>query len=466
LPRADIDIALAALQAEGFAMRGRFTSSTPGEDEWSERRLLARVHRYTVKRLRAEIQPIEARDFLRFLFEWQRVVPEGRMEGPDAVGAILGQLEGFEAPASAWETEILPTRISEYEPAWLDEQCLAGRFVWSRLAHRSSAGRKAESGTTPVSRDRGVAPVRSTPIALLARRNVKLWSSLSGMPDTNSMSVKAKGVASYIQTHGASFFDEIADGVGLLPSQAEEALAELVALGFVNSDSFGGLRALLVPSDRRRPAMGGRRRRRVSLFGMDAAGRWALIRRPRLDTEETVAEDMNAAAAARLSARMQDDETIEHVARTLLRRWGVVFWRLLAREADWLPPWRDLLMCYRRLEARGEIRGGRFVAGFTGEQYAAPEAIGLLRDTRRKPNSQQFVSLSAADPLNLVGILTPGARLPALSSNRVLYRDGVPVALLAGGEVRFLEQLEAKEQWEAQNLLLRRHVPAVLADLA
>jgi ATP-dependent Lhr-like helicase len=270
-------------------------------------------------------------------------------------------------------------------------------------------------------------------------------------------------VADFIQTHGASFFDEIADGAGLLSSQAEEALAELVALGIVNSDSFGGLRALLVPSDRRRPATGGRRRRRIALFGMVAAGRWALIRRSRIDGSSTPEE---GTVEARLNARIQDDETIEHVARTLLRRWGVVFWRLLAREADWLPPWRDLLMCFRRLEARGEIRGGRFVAGFTGEQYAALEAIGLLRDMRRKPNSQSYVSLSGADPLNLVGIVTPGARLPALSSNRLLYRDGVPIALLAGGEVRFMEQLEPKDQWEAQNLLLRRHVPAVLADFA
>jgi len=500
--QADIDIALAALQTEGFAMRGQFTASTNASDEWCERRLLARIHRYTVKRLRAEIQPIEPRDFLRFLFEWQRVTPEGRMEGPDAVGAVLGQLEGFEAPASAWETEILPSRISEYEPAWLDEQCLAGRFVWTRLAHRAASTRKGDG-------DRGAAPVRSTPIALLARRNIKVWSSLSGPPDTSGLSVKARMVAEYIQTHGASFFDEIADAAGLLPSQAEEALAELVALGIVNSDSFGGLRALLVPSDRRRPASGGRRRRRIALFGMDSAGRWALIRRQPLDgsaiastapasarladtgvtagvgaagntaiaarlaadfargaSATTSAAQDAAAAAARLNTRIQDDETIEQVARTLLRRWGVVFWRLLAREADWLPPWRELLMCFRRLEARGEIRGGRFVAGFTGEQYAAPEAIGLLRDMRHKPQSREFVSLSAADPLNLVGIVTPGTRLPALSSNRLLYRDGVPIALLAGGEVRFLEQLEPKEQWEAQNLLLRRHVPAVLADFA
>ncbi len=446
LPETEIDIALAALQAEGFAMRGSFTTSA-SNDEWCERRLLARIHRYTVKRLRAEIEPIEPRDFLRFLFEWQRVTPEARMEGPDAVAAVLGQLEGFEAAASAWETEILPARITEYEPAWLDEQCLAGRFVWTRLAAR--VARKNEG-------ERAAAPVRSSPITLLARRNIKAWTSLSGPPESAGLSAKARQVAAYIQTHGASFFDEIADGAGLLPSQAEEALAELVALGMVNSDSFGGLRALLVPSDRRRPAAGGRRRRRITLFGMDSAGRWAFVRRPRTDTNTT----------SPLNERIQDDETIEHVVRTLLRRWGVVFWRLLAREADWLPPWRDLLMCLRRLEARGEIRGGRFVAGFTGEQYAAPEAIGLLRDTRRRSNKGSFISLSGADPLNLVGIVTPGARLPALSSNRVLYRDGVPIALLAGGEVRFLEELEPKEQWEARNLLLRRHVPAVLADFA
>jgi ATP-dependent Lhr-like helicase len=257
-------------------------------------------------------------------------------------------------------------------------------------------------------------------------------------------------VAQYLSAQGASFFDEIAPGTGLLPTQAEEALAELVALGLVNSDSFAGLRALLLPADRRRPAMGGRRRRRIALFGMDAAGRWSRIPR----------------CADSAADHSPGEETVEHLVRTLLRRWGVVFWRLLAREADWLPPWRDLLMCCRRLEARGEIRGGRFVAGITGEQYAAPEAIALLREARRKPHEGHYVSLSGADPLNLVGILTPGARLPSLSGNRLLYRDGVPIALLAGGEVSFLQELPAQEQWEARNLLLRRQVPAQLADLA
>ncbi|HEX4649747.1 MAG TPA: DEAD/DEAH box helicase [Steroidobacteraceae bacterium] len=446
-----IEAALAALQAEGFAMRGAFTAEAPAQGEWCERRLLARIHGYTVKRLRAEIEPIEARDFVRFLLDWQRLTPALRMEGPDAVGAVLAQLEGFEAPASAWETEILPARISEYEPAWLDEQCLAGRFVWTRLAARA-----APAG-------RGAAPVRGTPIVLLTRRNLRLWSALGGTVDAQNLSPPAQRVAEYLSAHGASFFDEIAPGSSLLPSQAEEALAELVALGLVNSDSFAGLRALLVPADRRRPAAGGRRRRRISLFGMDAAGRWSRIVRPGASTAAAGGTPPVAGAAP---DRKGEEELIEHVVRTLLRRWGVVFWRLLAREAEWLPPWRELLMCCRRLEARGEIRGGRFVAGFSGEQYAAPEAIALLREARRKPREGHYASLSGADPLNLVGIVTPGARLPSLSGNRLLYRDGVPVALLAAGEVTFLGELPPQEQWEARNLLLRRQVPAVLADLA
>jgi ATP-dependent Lhr-like helicase len=181
---------------------------------------------------------------------------------------------------------------------------------------------------------------------------------------------------------------------------------------------------------------------------MDSAGRWALVRREQ----------------SAVSNRM-DPETIELVARGLLRRWGVVFWRLIAREADWLPPWRDLLFCYRRLEARGEIRGGRFVAGLSGEQFAAPEAVGLLREVRRRPRDGEWVSLSAADPLNLLGIVTPGARLPALAGTRVLFRDDLPLATLAGSEVRFLESLDPAAQWQARNMLLRRHVPAALADI-
>jgi ATP-dependent Lhr-like helicase len=199
-----------------------------------------------------------------------------------------------------------------------------------------------------------------------------------------------------------------------------------------------------VPTGERRPIASGRRRRRTVAFGMEDAGRWALARRPPPAKREASFEQ----------------EAVEHAARALLTRYGVVFWRLIEREAQWLPPWRDLIRVYRRLESRGDIRGGRFVAGFAGEQFALPEAIGLLREARRQPDSGALVSLSAADPLNLVGILTPGPRLAALTGNRVLYRDGVPIALLAGGAVQFLETLDAASEWAAQKALLRGTQPA------
>src|ERR1700730_5477654 len=436
-----INGALASLEAQGFAMRGHFTAQSV-EEEWCERRLLARIHRYTVKRLRAEIEPVPARDFLRFLCEWQRVMPAARMQGSDALAAVLAQFEGFESPGGAWETEVLPSRITEYEPQWLDEHCRAGRLLWTGLAARSGA-RAEDSG------GRGASPIRSTPIVFLARRNVPLWSLFADQSDTAHLTSKAQAVAEFIREHGASFFDEIADNVGMLPSEVEESLAELVAVGLVNSDSFAGLRVLLMPSGRRtnRPnTYAGRHKRRLALFGRGEAGRWALVRRPSATSTE------------------RRDEAVEQIVRTLLRRWGVVFWKLLTREADWLPPWREILSCCRRLEARGEIRGGRFVAGFSGEQFATPEAIGLLRDVRRKPPTEKYVSVSAADPLNLIGILTPGSRLPSLAGNRLLYRDGLPVATLIAGEVQYLQELPPKEQWEAQTALLRRHVPIVLDE--
>ncbi len=425
----DISAALAALEVEGFALRGLFTPGGNAE-EWCDRRLLARIHHYTIRRLRAEIEPAPARDFLRFLFDWQRVTPETRFEGPDAVSAAVALLEGFEAPAGAWETEILPARIIGYEPTWLDDMCLAGRIAWGRLTPGAGAS----------------SAVRTTPIALLVRRHAAFWTALTSAQQNVQPNGRAQAVLDCLRTQGALFFEELAAASGLLRPQLEEALGELVSLGLVTSDSFGGLRALLVPSDRRKPFTGGTRRRRIMSFGMEDAGRWSLMRRLTADPQ------------ARASAT-------EFVARALLRRYGVVFWRLLAREADWLPPWRDLLRVYRRLEARGEIRGGRFVAGFAGEQYALPDAIGLLREVRRRPLSDAFVSLSGADPLNLVGILTPGAKLAAVTANRLLYCDGLPVASLAGGDVQFLATLDAAAQWQARKVLLRSASPALLADL-
>jgi len=220
-------------------------------------------------------------------------------------------------------------------------------------------------------------------------------------------------------------------------------------LGLVHSDSFAGLRALLTPSDRRKP-LDGKRRRRTSLFGIEDAGRWALVRRPapRLAATGAVYEP--------------EHEIVEHIADTLLRRYGVVFWRLLEREAAWLPPWRELLRVLRRLEARGEIRGGRFVAGITGEQFALPEAVGLMREMRRAPPSPAWISLSAADPLNLIGSIMPGPKVPALTNNRVLYRDGVAVAALVAGETQWLQELEPREMREAESALVKRQAGSPL----
>ena len=429
--------ALTALETEGSILRGRFIPGA-NDEQWCERGLLARIHRYTIGRLRAEIEPVAARDFLRFLFAWQHVGEESRLEGPEALPVVLAQLEGYESPASAWETEILPARLEGYEPSWLDAECLAGRTAWARLT--APAGAENRAGP--------VAAVRATPIALLERRRTALWMALASSSTAAEPSPAARAVLDCLAAQGALFFDELAEAARLLRSQAEAALAELVALGLVTSDSFAGLRALLTPSSQRKPRAGARRRGRILPFEIESGGRWSVVRRTKPDGEQ-------AAAAA-----------VEHVAGTLLRRYGVVFWRLLAREAQWLPPWRDLLRVFRRLEARGEIRGGRFVAGFSGEQYALPEAVGLLREIRRRPAAGEWVSLSGADPLNLIGVLTPGQKLAALTANRLVFRDGLPAAALSGGKVQFLAECDGADRWEAEKRLVRSAARGVLVDLA
>jgi ATP-dependent Lhr-like helicase len=427
--RSAVEIALASLESEGFVFRGRFTPDVPGE-EWCERRLLARIHRSTLDRLRREIQPVSQTDFLRFLLAWQRVDPDGRAEGPGSLDALLGQLEGFEASASAWEGEILPARMKEYDPSWLDGLCLAGRWVWGRGAAPSSDGSR-RSG-----------PVRATPIALLSRDGLPLWREIAPPSDPAALelSAGARSVYELLGSRGACFFGEIAHGAGLLHTQLEVALAELVAWGLVTSDSFTGLRALLTPAHKR-PSVdrSGRRGTGLSMFGMENAGRWSLL---------------HPAGETRVESPSRD--AVEAAAWTLLRRYGVVFRKLLERETM-LPPWRELLMSFRRLEARGEIRGGRFVDGFSGEQYALTEAVGQLRALRKQPRKGVLVSVSAADPLNLVGIATPGDRLPALAGNRLLYRDGLPIAVLEGREPHFLvDDLDNATRWQAQNALVRR----------
>jgi ATP-dependent Lhr-like helicase len=286
--------------------------------------------------------------------------------------------------------------------------------------------------------ERASGPVRATPIVLLQRRNIGVWTTLdrASSESAPTLSSRAQAVADYLKDHGASFFDEMISGTRLLQTELEDALAELVAAGIINSDSFAGLRALLVPASKRSSNQR-RRGRRTALLGIADAGRWALLRRRSGD------------------ASKQSPETLEHIARTLLKRYGVVCWRLLAREADWLPPWRDLLRVYQRLEARGEIRGGRFIAGLSGEQFALPEAVSLLRGMRQKPANDVLVAVSGADPLNLVGSIVAGNKVPALTNSKILYRDGVPIATLISGEFTALEPMDAAAEWTAKSRLLR-----------
>lgn len=468
----EVEQALLRLQSEGYVMQGRF-SADAGDTEWCERHLLARIHRYTIGRLRREIEPVSRRALMRFLFDWQHVSAATQASGPDALVATLAQLEGYEAAAGAWEPELLPARISDYSISWLDELCRAGRIVWSRLRTGSGGGG---------------GPVRSTPIVLLPRREMAVWTSVASGDDLQEtlLSSRAQAVADALREQGALFFDELLDATRLLRTELEDALGELVAAGRVSADSFAGLRALLLPAAKRD---GGRHRRlrRHQLNGIEDAGRWSLARTTSLlpsgekvapkGSEEGRVLAGKPGGGARQgqpltsilsprgrggdggASRRVDSNEAEHVARTLLRRYGVVFWKLLEREAPWLPPWRELLRVYHRLEARGEIRGGRFVEGLVGEQFALPEAIAPLRAVRQRADDGELVCISGSDPLNLVGTVLVGDKVPALAGSRVLYRDGAPIAALVAGKVLPLIELSGADTQLAKHVLLR-HPPS------
>jgi ATP-dependent Lhr-like helicase len=428
----EIDAACLALEAEGAVMRGRYTPGAQ-ETEWCERRLLARIHRYTLKRLRSEIEPVAPADYLRFLFDWQGVGAE-RAEGPAALATALDQLEGFSAPAAAWEADILPARVADFAPYMLDSLCASGAVAWMRLVPPKAADDERRAG-----------PVRGTPIAFVSRDALGHWRALAELPDPGAVNLShaARSVHDALRAQGALFFSDLVKVTGLLRTQVEAALAELAAWGLAAADTFAGLRALITPASKRAPISSSARYRlrRGQAASVNEAGRWSLT------PQRMVAGDKPA-----------DPEALTHLADVLLRRYGVVFRKVLERESG-LPPWRDLLYIYRRLEARGEVRGGRFVDGFAGEQFALPDAVGALRETRRREKSGELVSVSAADLLNLVGIIVPGQRVPVLSDNRVLYRDGVPVAVQVAEEVKFLEEIDPETEWALRNSLLRRRQP-------
>jgi ATP-dependent Lhr-like helicase len=417
LAPADVEVALGALEAEGFALRGRFTDAASPEEEFCERRLLARIHRYTIERLRREIEPVTAQDFLRFLLRWQHAAPFTQLEGKRGLLAVVHQLQGFELAAGAWEEAVLPTRVAGYRPEWLDALCLSGELTWGRLTLREPA--VAETELVPGSAGRGgLVPSRATPIAFAAREDMPWLLAASrgeaepALPGEGA----ARDLLDALRTHGALFQRELITHTRRLPVEVEEGLWDLVSRGLVTADGFVSVRALLAGHVRPSP------RGAATLRGISNSWRPGRLRRGR----GVRAAEGRWSQVAAPDAGSDSEALAEAVAEQLLERWGVIFRDLVSRESL-VVPWRNVLWALRRMESRGSARGGRFVSGFVGEQYALPGAVDALRATRRRERSGECVRVSAVDPLNLVGIVTPGPRVPALRTRVVTYRDGLPI---------------------------------------
>ncbi|HYO93482.1 MAG TPA: hypothetical protein VER33_03175, partial [Polyangiaceae bacterium] len=393
LSEATVKVALARLEGEGFALRGSFTA----EEQYCARRLLARIHAYTQVRLRREIEPVTARDFMRFLLRWQHVQPEARLSGQRGLSTVLEQLQGFEAAVGVWESELLKARLESYRSEWLDQLCLSGQLTWARLSLPALRADTAQ----------GASLSRATPIALAFRQDLP-WLLAAARGDAapaEPIQAESACLLAYLRQQGASFFSEIMLHSGLSQEQLQDALWDAVARGFVTSDGFQTLRALLISGSRWAPtsAPARSRLRKGSGGAPSGEGRWAILPNcSQIDDREALAEA---------------------VAEQMLMRWGVLFRDLYMVEELTLP-WREVAWALRRLEARGSIRGGRFVNGFAGEQYALPDAVEMLRTVRRSALDGSLVRVSACDPLNLVGVVLPGARVHAVRTNFVTYRDG------------------------------------------
>jgi ATP-dependent helicase Lhr and Lhr-like helicase len=411
-------VGLARLEAEGFALRGRFDPALGTEEQWCARHLLARLHSYSQNRLRREIEPVTAQDFMRFLLRWQHVAPGTRRQGRAGLLSVIEQLQGFELAAGAWEESIFTARVEGYQQRWLEDLCLSGEVSWGRLSLRppDADGQPRRGASTPS---------RATPVTFALRADLPwLTAAIRGdaLPD-EPVHGPGRDVLDALQTYGAMFSSDLPAATRRMPTEVQEGLWDLVARGIVTADGFGAVRSLFsrrdnwarrhLPERRRlglRPSLASQRALR-----RPGEGRWALL----------------ATAAYAGTLGMATDELAEHVAGQLLARWGVVFWDLASHE-DLAVPWREILWALRRFEARGLVRGGRFVTGFAGEQYALPEALDELRHVRRSQRKGELVRLSGADPVNLSGIVLPGRRVPALRTNSLLFRDGL---IVPGDEV-------------------------------
>lgn len=446
-----VESALLALQTEGFAMQGHFSpdaraGSKKSPVQWCERRLLQRIHRYTIDLHRKSIKPVSLELFTEFLFQRHGLrACEASGSTPVLDGQLQLQecirlLDGAAAPAASWESGIYPARIGNYDPQWLDLLSISGRLAWGRYS-------------LPSGRLRGGSPIKTTPITMAMRSNLDIWQALAGAQADNQEPIEpgadARRVEQDLESHGASFFDQIQTRTGLLRTQLEQGLAELVSLGRVCSDSYVGLRALLLPEHKK---SGGRRRRKLT-FGVEDAGRWSLL--------ETFRQPSGPAAAKHRQQAWDalDEDQLQRLLDVYLDRWGVICRSLIAREAM-APPWRVLLTLLRKQELRGKLRGGRFVAGLQGEQFARTETVDELRKFGREQRPNRHFVLTAADPVNLLHLLMPERSLPRLTRNRVLYRGGVPLAVLIAGEISFLGEVAAEDQWKLRQMIVSGAAPA------
>ncbi|HVC04812.1 MAG TPA: DEAD/DEAH box helicase [Candidatus Acidoferrales bacterium] len=396
----EIAVGLAMLEGEGFALRGQFDPGVDAE-QWCARRLLVRIHSYTQQRLRQEIEPVTAQDFMRFLLRWQRVAPGTQREGRAGVAATIAQLQGFEIPAGVWEETVLPARVSGYRSAWLDELCMSGEVAWARLKVRDDPDGSLQRSSASAS--------RATPVTLVMRSDLPwLLQAVRGEAQPlEPASGATLDVLDALREHGALFTSDIVTLSRRMPTEVETALWDGVARGLLTADGFSAVRRLLISRriGRSRPQHRGLRHG-VSGYA-SGEGRWSLV--------------------PRMSSVAEHDALAEAIAEQLLVRWGVVFRDVVARETIALP-WRDIVWALRRMEARGTARGGRFVTGFAGEQFALPEAVDQLRSVRRRERSNETVRVSATDPLNLAGILMPGPRITSIRTNTVVFEDGLPTA--------------------------------------
>lgn len=454
IPISDINKALQSLEIEGFVMQGHFRDPAGLDREWCERRLLARISRATIKGLRRQVEPVSPADFMRFLFDWHEIGSHNA-QGPGGVQRALDRLQGFAAPAATWESNLLPQRVDGFLPVHVDECLASGGVVWMRPAGTATPGRKS-------------GPVRNTPITLINRADLTAWMPLFARDGAGEQSLQATKVSAALSEHGALFIADLVRSTGLLQTEVESALGELVTCGLVTSDRFGGLRSLIAPAASRTRMSRSRRRRQP---GFDTGGRWSLL--GELGSNRNVSAPGSRATyeSGNITLGLDphsaySDQAVETIAWALLDRYGVVFRAVLQRESPRLPPWHRLVRMLRRLEARGEVRGGRFVNGFSGEQFARPDAVDRLRGIRRAGRSApaRTTVVAAADPLNLAGIVTPGCRVAATARNRLLYRDGLPIAVYVSGEFEWLGRRSAADEWTARTMLIRNDARLTYID--